>query len=130
MINVQVIADAQCRPETYNKADVDSGTGKPLQKGLQLEDKSTPKKNEGFFEKGLLRALETTHRTGDNAREVKVVANGHCHGPSLFSYLCAFADVEFYAVTESCRRVRGMWFCFGGGGYVSCSPWSELVISF
>ncbi|EIN09401.1 Metallo-dependent phosphatase [Punctularia strigosozonata HHB-11173 SS5] len=83
----------------YNKADLDSD-GKSLDVGIHgLEDKGSAKKNEGFFEKGLLQALESEHNAGGNAREVKVVANGHCH------------------ITENCRRVRGIWNCFGGGGF-------------
>jgi hypothetical protein len=42
--------------------------------------------------------LESDNINGGYAREVKVVANGHCH------------------ITENCKRVRGVWLCFGGGG--------------
>jgi len=48
-----------------------------------------------LFENGLLIAKEVE---GGKAREVKVVANGHCH------------------VSDNCRRVLGVWLCFGGGG--------------
>jgi hypothetical protein len=65
------------------KADVDGATGKALQHGLQLEDAAAPKGSDGFFEKGVLRALETEHAEGGNAREVKIIANGHCHGQAL-----------------------------------------------
>jgi hypothetical protein len=33
-----------------------------------------------MFEKGLKKALESGHVTGGGIPEVKVVANGHCHG--------------------------------------------------
>ena len=33
-----------------------------------------------MFENGLLKALESEHRAGGVVPEVKVVANGHCHG--------------------------------------------------
>jgi hypothetical protein len=72
--------DRTLSPEAYSKADLDSN-GKPLDVGIHgLEEMGSAKKNDGFFEKGLLKALETDHRAGGNAREVKVVANGHCHG--------------------------------------------------
>ena len=28
------------------------------------------------------------------------------------------------AVTENCRRVKGTWMCFGGGGYAWCNTGS------
>jgi hypothetical protein len=89
-------------PEAYSKADIDPSTGKPLDVGISdLEGKGSAKGNDGFFEKGLMGALESNHRAGGVYREVKVVANGHCH------------------ITENCRRVKGVWMCFGGGGSYS-----------
>ncbi|TDL23728.1 Metallo-dependent phosphatase [Rickenella mellea] len=89
-------------PESYTKADVDPVTGKPLDVGIHnLEASAAAKQNAGFFHKGILQAMETDHTSGRNVREVKVVANGHCH------------------VTENCRRVKGVWLCFGGGGSYS-----------
>ncbi|KAL6299529.1 Metallo-dependent phosphatase [Sparassis latifolia] len=88
--------------ESYAAADVNPDTGIPLDVGLHdLEGKGSAKKQDGFFHKGLLQAMESDHRAGGNAREVKVVGNGHCH------------------VTENCRRVQGVWLCFGGGGSYS-----------
>ncbi|OBZ66763.1 putative inactive purple acid phosphatase 29, partial [Grifola frondosa] len=88
--------------ETYSAADVNPTTGKPLDVGVHdMEPNGAAKKQDGFFHKGILQAMESDHRAGGNAREVKVVANGHCH------------------VTENCRRVKGVWLCFGGGGSYS-----------
>jgi len=88
--------------ETFSKADVDPQTGRPLDVGISdLEGKGSAKGNDGFFEKGLMSALESSHRARGVYREVKVVANGHSH------------------LTENCRRVKGIWMCFGGGGSYS-----------
>ncbi|RDX54151.1 Metallo-dependent phosphatase [Lentinus brumalis] len=88
--------------ESYSAADVNPATGLPLDVGQHdLEESGAAKKQDGFFHKGLLQALESDHRAGGRATEVKVVANGHCH------------------VTENCRRVKGVWLCFGGGGSYS-----------
>lgn len=60
---------------------MDPHTGARLDVGLHaLETNGAAKKNDGFFEKGLLKAMESDHLAGGNAREVKVVANGHSHG--------------------------------------------------
>ncbi|KAK7687305.1 hypothetical protein QCA50_009810 [Cerrena zonata] len=88
--------------EAYAAADVDSRTGKPLDVGNHdIEGPGNAKKQAGFFHKGILSAMETDHRAGGDAKEVKVVANGHCH------------------LTDNCRRVNGVWMCFGGGGSYS-----------
>ncbi|TFK71339.1 Metallo-dependent phosphatase [Pluteus cervinus] len=88
--------------EAYNDADRDPRTGKPLDVGLSgLETPGNAKENEGMFEKGLLKAEENDHVGRGRAPEVKVVGNGHCH------------------LTENCRRVKGVWMCFGGGGSYS-----------
>ncbi|KAF8519664.1 Metallo-dependent phosphatase-like protein [Gautieria morchelliformis] len=78
--------------------DIDPSTGKDLDVGQQLDGPGAAKKNAGFFVKALLNATEDD---GGHGREVKVVGNGHCH------------------VSENCRRVRGVWMCFGGGGSYS-----------
>ncbi|RDB23740.1 putative inactive purple acid phosphatase 29 [Hypsizygus marmoreus] len=89
-------------PESYVKADVDPRTKKPLDVGMHgLERPGNAKTNAGFFEKALLMAHESDHVAKGDAHEVKVVGNGHCH------------------VTENCRRVKGVWLCFGGGGSYS-----------
>ncbi|KAF7982612.1 hypothetical protein HWV62_27650 [Athelia sp. TMB] len=88
--------------EAYWVADMNPNTGARLDVGLKgLEANSNAKKNDGFFEKGLLKAKESDHLAGGNALEVKVVGNGHSH------------------ITENCRRVKGLWQCFGGGGSYS-----------
>jgi hypothetical protein len=73
--------------ESYSNADIDPSTGKPLDVGVSdLERKGSAKGNAGFFEKGLMTALESNHRSGGVQREVKVVANGHCHSTSLLNF--------------------------------------------
>jgi len=68
------------RQETYAKADVDPRTGKPLDVGISgQETQGDSKGNDGFFEKGLLKALESDHVTHTPIPEVKVVGHGHCH---------------------------------------------------
>lgn len=89
-------------PESYSKADTDPRTGKPLDVGIHgQESPGNAKKNDGFFEKAILKAPESDHTAKGNALEVKVIGNGHCH------------------VTENCRRVKAVWLCFGGGGSYS-----------
>jgi hypothetical protein len=87
-------------PETYSTAD--KGTNnRPLDIGISgLEAKGDATDSDGFFEKGILKAMESDH-VSSNTQEVKVIGNGHCH------------------LTENCRRVKGVWFCFGGGGSYS-----------
>jgi len=87
-------------PETYNKADTGT-SGRVLNFGITgLETKGDAGKSDGFFEKGILKALESDH-VSNTVQEVKVIGHGHCH------------------LTENCRRVKGVWFCFGGGGSYS-----------
>ncbi|KII85910.1 hypothetical protein PLICRDRAFT_115182 [Plicaturopsis crispa FD-325 SS-3] len=93
--------------EAYSPPDVDPFSGRRLDIGLHdTEPRGSAKKNDGFFEKGLLKAYESEHLSGGGVHEVKVVGNGHCH------------------ITENCRRVKGVWMCFGGGG--SYSGYSKL----
>lgn len=89
-------------PESYAKADKDPQTGADLIVGMK-EDKGqgASKESDGFFEKAVLKAMVSEHNAGKAETEVKVIANGHCH------------------LTESCRRVKGVWLCFGGGGSYS-----------
>ena len=71
------------RQETYSAADKDPQTGKPLDVGIHdLEEPGAAKKQDGFFHKGILQAMESEH-VSNTAREVKVIANGHCHRKSL-----------------------------------------------
>lgn len=83
-----------------------------------LESAGNAKKSDGFFEKGILKALESEHIT-NTIQEVKVIGNGHCHGMSSFLSSLILADTRFHEVTENCRRVKGVWLCFGGGGSYS-----------
>jgi hypothetical protein len=92
--------------ESYAEADTDSRTNRPLDVGIQGDKPGSAKKNDGFFEDGLLKAFESDHVAGGSTLEVKAVGNGHCH------------------VTENCRRVKGVWLCFGGGG--SYSGYSKI----
>ena len=68
------------RQESYGTPDTDKRTGVALDIGMSLESSGAAKKNGGMFEKGLLTALESMNRAGGAIPEVKVVANGHCHG--------------------------------------------------
>ncbi|KAF9478252.1 phosphatase DCR2 [Pholiota conissans] len=89
-------------PESYAKPDVNPLTGKLLDVGISgLEPPGHAKNSDGFFDKGVLMASESVHAANGNVHEVKVIGNGHCH------------------VTENCRRVQGVWLCFGGGGSYS-----------
>lgn len=56
-----------------------------------LEGKGSAKGNAGFFEKGLMTALESNHRAGGGYKEVKVIANGHSHRTST---LCITVFVD------------------------------------
>ncbi|GLB41788.1 putative calcineurin-like phosphoesterase [Lyophyllum shimeji] len=94
-------------PEAYTKADTDPRTHKPLDVGIHdLEQPGNAKGTAGFFEMAVLQTPENDHVGKGNATEVKVIGNGHCH------------------VTENCRRVKGVWQCFGGGG--SYSGYSKI----
>ncbi|THU80539.1 hypothetical protein K435DRAFT_874290 [Dendrothele bispora CBS 962.96] len=87
--------------EAYANPDIDPATKRPYDVGLKgNEGHGAAKGNDGFYEKAVLVAMESDHVT-KNTKEVKVVANGHCH------------------ITENCRRVGGVWNCFGGGGSYS-----------
>jgi len=110
-------------PESYSKADRDPPTGKPLDVGISdLEGKQSAKGNDGLFQKGLMSALESNHRARGIYREVNVAANGHAHRTPT-SRVTIHADSNYICVTvtENCRREKGIWMCFGGGGYVSYS---------
>lgn len=72
--------------ESYETPDTDSRTGLPLDVGSSdLERSGSAKKNGGFFQNGLLHALETQHRGAGGIPEVKAVGNGHCHGKAVCS---------------------------------------------
>ncbi|KAJ3759333.1 Metallo-dependent phosphatase-like protein [Lentinula raphanica] len=91
-------------PEAYSTPDKNPRTKRPLDVGLSgLELNGNAEGSDGFFAKALLNATESNHVNAaeSSKQEVKVVANGHCH------------------ITENCRRVKGVWMCFGGGGSYS-----------
>lgn len=95
------------RPESYIKADIDSQTGKPLDLGLHnLEPAGNAKKSDGFFEKGILKALESEHVT-NTAQEVKVIGNGHCHG--MFSFLRCLIQIWLTLGLTKWRKIVVVW---------------------
>jgi hypothetical protein len=108
-----------CRPESYAKADINPLTGKNLDVGISgLEPPGHAKNSDGFFEKGVLMASESMHASNGNIHEIKVIGNGHCHG--MLSLIGMEEEtlmrISCLEVTENCRRVQGVWLCFGGGG--------------
>ncbi|CAE6397275.1 unnamed protein product [Rhizoctonia solani] len=80
-------------------ADTNPETSKVLDVGTAGEYGGSPK-DAGFFRKAILAAPEVpgTTETKGTGTEVKVIANGHVH------------------TADNCRRVKGVWSCFGGGG--------------
>ncbi|GAA5887611.1 hypothetical protein JCM6882_001470 [Rhodosporidiobolus microsporus] len=106
-------------PQAYkNQIDV-SPSGKRLRVGERLEGAGASKTDSGFFEQAVLGRGELPAQRGEGDApldefwdgeqsspttgrpEVKVLAHGHCH------------------ITSDCRRVSGVWICFGGGGTYS-----------
>ena len=72
------------RPESYSKADINPSTRKPLDVGTTgLEPAGNAKKSDGFFAKGVMKAMESSN-VANSAHEVKVIGNGHCHGVTFF----------------------------------------------
>ncbi|SCZ90451.1 BZ3500_MvSof-1268-A1-R1_Chr1-3g01997 [Microbotryum saponariae] len=102
--------------EAYD-SPIDVGAdGTRLFFGERLEGNGASKTDSGFFQQGLLAQKEMMAESdgpvdafwdGESSAptkgrpEVKVVANGHCH------------------ISEDCRRVNGIWLCFGGGASYS-----------
>ena len=78
------------RQEAYSKPDMNPLTGKPLDIGISgQQPPGSPKHNDGFFEDGVLKSLESEHVSASPVPEVKVIGNGHCHSttrafPSIF----------------------------------------------
>lgn len=101
------------RQETYSSADVDVTSGKGLNVGEQLDGQGSPKKSDGFFEKALMKATENEL----GGREVKVVANGHSH--RMYTRVLIIRLLIDNLVSNNCRRVLGIWFCFNGGSSYS-----------
>ncbi|EJU03587.1 Metallo-dependent phosphatase [Dacryopinax primogenitus] len=82
--------------ESFADPDMDANWN-PLVIGQQLEDSGASTHNGNFFEDGILLAAESDA----GGHEIKVVGHGHDH------------------ITDKCARVKGVWFCFGGGGSFS-----------
>lgn len=81
-------------PEAYQDADLDGIN--PLEVGSQLEGAGAASHNGGFFD-----VIKAATEGEVDRPEVKILAHGHCH------------------ITDRCRRVNGIWQCFGGGGSYS-----------
>lgn len=94
------------RPESYSsKVDKNPSTGKPLDIGITgLEAHGSAKKSEGFFAKGVLKAMESSN-VADNVHEVKVIGNGHCHGVTFF---CLLLWHQLYIFLQWLRIVDGL----------------------
>ncbi|BGO96703.1 Phosphatase dcr2 [Rhodotorula toruloides] len=100
------------------KVDV-SPSGKRLRIGERLEGDGASKTDSGFWQQGVLAQGELPAPRGEGDApvdafwdgeaatpttgrpEVKVVAHGHCH------------------ITSDCRRIDGVWICFGAGATYS-----------
>ncbi|KAM0755762.1 hypothetical protein T439DRAFT_351508 [Meredithblackwellia eburnea MCA 4105] len=103
-------------PESYD-SPIDVGAdGKRLLVGERFEGNGASKTNSGMFDTALAQQGELLADESEikdefwegefsaptsGRPEVKVVANGHCH------------------ISEDCRRVKGVWLCFGGGASYS-----------
>ncbi|KAG6857449.1 hypothetical protein H0H87_003516 [Tephrocybe sp. NHM501043] len=73
--------------EAYAKADSDPRTRKALDVGTSgQESAGNAKTNAGFFEDGVLKAMENDHVGKGNAPEVKAIGNGHCHSKISSSF--------------------------------------------
>jgi hypothetical protein len=92
--------------ESYFKVDIDPPTGRPLDVGTRdLEGKGSAKGNRGFFEKGLMTAIESDRFARGIYREVKAVANGQSHRTPVSHFtICVDPNRTFVSVTENCRR--------------------------
>ncbi|GAA5832135.1 hypothetical protein JCM11251_004252 [Rhodosporidiobolus azoricus] len=106
-------------PQAYTSQIDVSSSGKRLRVGERLEGSGASKTDSGFFDQAVLARGELPKEKaegdapldefwdGESASptmgrpEVKVLAHGHCHN------------------TSDCRRVKGVWICFGGGGSYS-----------
>lgn len=110
---------------TAYDAEIDvAPSGKRLRVGQRLEGEGASKTDSGFFEQAILAQgeLPVSRDEGDTPvdafwdgeatapttgrPEVKVLAHGHCH------------------ISSDCRRVKGVWICFGGGATVR-TPFSS-----
>lgn len=101
--------------QSYGPVDTDSLTGDELDVGTQLpgDGPGNSKTDGGMFD-GLLAALESEEGA---VPEVKVIGHGHSH--STFSAARRSTPDALSLDTDKCRRNRGIWACFGGGGSYS-----------
>jgi len=107
---------------TAYDAEIDvAPSGKRLRIGQRLEGDGASKTDSRFFEQAILAQGELPVSRDDTDTpvdafwdgeasapttgrpEVKVLAHGHCH------------------ISSDCRRVKGVWICFGGGATVRLS---------
>jgi hypothetical protein len=97
---------------TTDPADVNTQTSKKLDVGTS-EKYGGSTKDAGFFRNAILKVPEipTTQSTKGTGTEVKVIANGHVH------------------TADNCRRVKGVWTCFGGGGSYAGYGKSEGILA-
>lgn len=105
--------------------------------GSRYEGPGSPKKNSRFFEEGLLAQGELPGKTdarnpgGDDffdgefslpttgRSEVKIVANGVSPAFLLCRKSTDGDSWQHCHISEDCRRVKGIWLCFGGGAAYS-----------
>lgn len=104
-------------PQAYSAAVDVSPSGKRLRVGSRYEGNGAPRHDSGFWQQGILAQKEIPASTDgapidafwdgegtsptEGRPEVKVLAHGHCH------------------LTSDCRRIQGVWVCFGGGATYS-----------
>ncbi|KAM5544309.1 hypothetical protein V8D89_001969 [Ganoderma adspersum] len=86
--------------ESYDAADVSPSSDWIVHVKQVLADSRAAKKSAGSLRAGLLQAPESSHRAGARVPQAKVVVDGRCH------------------MSENCKRVNGVWLCFGGGGHI------------
>ncbi|OXG80415.1 hypothetical protein C345_05305 [Cryptococcus neoformans A2-102-5] len=89
-------------PEAYN--DPDQSLMGELNVGVQMDIVGSSKHNSGFFYNAIKTTYDSEETEGyfnKKTAEVKVLNHGHCHN------------------TDRCRRVDGIWMCFGGGSSFS-----------
>ncbi|WFD29543.1 Phosphatase dcr2 [Malassezia sp. CBS 17886] len=80
-------------PEAFDDVDVDSA-GRPMQIGVREERAS---RLGGQLRRGIFDAAHNETQNAPNTPGVRLFVHGHMHN------------------NEDCRRVRGIWLCFGGG---------------
>jgi hypothetical protein len=103
-----------------------------------LEVKGSADENDGFFEKGILKAMESDH-VSNNVQEVKVIGHGHCHGMRDKLFQLPWSDTYFSShgkLQTRERRVVSFEFCslsyplilFRHSGFVSAAEGKSFVV--